>query len=100
MDKYKVKLTPRAFRDLDEIYSYIALEKLAPENAKGQTDRIKVALKTLDTMPQSHQDRQTGSYAGRGYKQLIVDNYMAIFKINENQKIVQVVTIQYQGRDI
>ena len=40
MDKYKVKLNPRAFRDLDEIFAYIALERLSPENARGQTNRI------------------------------------------------------------
>lgn len=44
MDKYKVKVNPRAIRDLDSIYEYIANEKLAPENAKGQVDRIKNAI--------------------------------------------------------
>lgn len=100
MDKYKVKVTPRAYRDLDEIFNYIALEKLAPENAQGQTDRIWEALKTLDTMPQSRQDRQTGRYAGKGYKQLLIDNYVAIFRIDEEQKFVVVLTIQYQGRNL
>ncbi len=28
MDKYKVKVTPRAIRDLDHIYEYIANERL------------------------------------------------------------------------
>ena len=55
MEKYKVILYPRAYRDIDEIYSYIALEKLAPENAKGQTDRIWDALKSLEAFPSSHE---------------------------------------------
>lgn len=100
MDKYKVRLYKRAYIDLDSIYHYIAYEKLAPENAKGQTNRIKEAILSLDTFPQSHQDRLVGRYAGKGYKQLIIDNYIAIYKINELKKIVWVVTIQYQGRDI
>ena len=45
MDKYKVKVNPRAIRELDHIYEYIANEKLAPENAKGQVDRIKKSIK-------------------------------------------------------
>ncbi len=57
MDKYKVKVNPRAIRELDHIYEYIANEKLAPENAKGQVDRIKKAVLSLDTFPQSHQER-------------------------------------------
>ena len=90
----------RAYRDLDSIYSYIAYEKLAPENAKGQVNRIKDAVLGLDTLPQSHQDRLVGRYADKGYKQLLVDNYIAIFRINESEKIVWVVTIQYQGRNL
>ena len=100
MDKFKVKVTPRAFKDLDEIFYFIAMEKMAPENAQGQTDRIWDALKKLDTQPASHQDRQTGRYAGKGYKQLLIDNYIVIFKIDEKQKLVIVVTIQYQGRNL
>ena len=49
MDKYKVKISPRAIGELDSIYKYIANEKLAPENAKGQVDRIKTAVLNPDT---------------------------------------------------
>lgn len=49
MDKYKVKVNPRAIRELDHIYEYIANEKLAPENAKRQVDRIKKAILGLET---------------------------------------------------
>ena len=100
MDKYEVMLYPRAYRDIDDIYAYIALEKLATENAKAQTDRIWDALERLDTFPASHQERVVGRYAGKGYKQLIIDNYIAIFKIDEMEKQVYVVTVQYQGRNI
>ena len=41
LDKYKVKINPKAIRELDQIYEYIANEKLAPENVKGQIERIK-----------------------------------------------------------
>lgn len=52
MDKYSVILYPRAFRDIDDIYAYIALEKMSPENAKGQTDRIWDAIKSLEQLPE------------------------------------------------
>lgn len=76
------------------------LDKLSPENAKGQDARIKKAILSLDTFHQSHQERNEGRYAGKGYRQLIIDNYMAIFRIDEPRKIVYVVTIQYQGRNL
>lgn len=100
MDKYNVKLNPRAFRDLDDIFAYIALEKLSLENAKGQTDRIRKKLKTLESFPQAHQERMEGRYAGKNYRQLIIDNYIAIYRIDEETKTIHVVTIQYQGRNL
>ena len=48
MDKYEVMLYPQAYRDIDEIYAYIALEKQSPENAQGQTDRIWDAIDSLE----------------------------------------------------
>ncbi|MGN1160384.1 MAG: type II toxin-antitoxin system RelE/ParE family toxin [Lachnospiraceae bacterium] len=100
MDKYKVKLNPRAIRELNSIYEYIANEKLAPENAKGQVDRIKKLILNLDTFPQSHQERNEGRYAGKGYRQLLIDNYIAIFRIDDMEKTVYVVTVQYQGQNL
>lgn len=100
MDKYKVKVNPRAIRELDGIYEYLANEKSAPENAKGQVERIKKAVLSLDTFPQSHQERSEGRYAGKGYSQLLIDNYIAIFRIDEPHKTVNVVTIQYHGRNL
>ena len=99
MDKYEVMLYPRAFRDIEDIYKYIASVKVAPEYAKGQTDRIWTAVQTLSTMPYSHQDRLDGRYAGKNYKQLLIDNYIAIYKIDEKNKKVYVVTVQYYGRN-
>ena len=94
MDKYEVMLYPKAFRDIDDIYAYIAFEKLSPENAKGQTDRIWDAIRMLEQMPEAHQDRLVGRYAGKGYKQLIIDNYLVIYKMDNISKKVFVVTVQ------
>lgn len=71
MDKYEVMLYPKAIKDIDGIYNYIANIKLSPENAKSQTDRIWNALNTLETFPQSHQFRTTGKYSGK-----LIVNYL------------------------
>lgn len=100
MDKYAVRLYEDAFQDIDEIYTYLAIRKLSPEIAKKQTDRIWKALKGLERFPQSHQDRLEGDYSGMGYKQLLIDNFIAVYRIDEVKKIVYVVTVQHQSRDI
>ena len=100
MDKYSVKILPKAATELDEIYAYICYSKLAPEVAKKQINRIKESIIDLGLFPKSLQERLEGCFAGKGYRQLLVDNYVVIFRIDENQKIVYVVTIQYYGRNI
>ena len=99
MDKYKVLLYPRAYRDIEDIYSYIVLEKMAPENAQGQTNRSWEVLMKVELFPESHQDWLVGRYAGKGYKQLMIDNHIAIYRNEKETKKVFVVTIQYQGRN-
>ena len=84
MDRYSVKVLPRAVQELDEIYPY----------------RIKKSILDLGLFPKAHQEILEGRFAGKGYRQLLVDNYIVIFRIDENQRIVYVVTIQYYGRNI
>ena len=100
MEKYKIKINPKAIRELDQIYAYIANEKLVPETAKAQVDRIKQAILSLAIFPQSHQERNEGRYSKKGYRQLLIDNYIAIFHIDELHKTVYIITIQYHGRDL
>ena len=70
MDKYEVILYPKAFRGIEDIYAYSAIEKQSLDNAKAQTDRIWAAIKKLEIFPEAHQNRIVGRYAGKGYKQL------------------------------
>lgn len=97
---YKVVLYAKAYQDLEEIYKYISFIISEPLIAKNQTNRIWDAINSLSLFPYSHQDRLVGRYADKGYKQLVVDNYLIVYKIDESLKQVFVVRIQYIGRDI
>ena len=100
LNRYQVLLYPKAYRDLEDIYTYISNEILEPGIAKKQVERIWNGLHSLAVFPYSHQDRLVGRYAGKGYKQLLIDNYLAIFRVNEAAKEVYVITIQYVKRNI
>lgn len=95
MDKYSVKLMSRALRDLDGIYEYIAKTLLEPETAMKLIDRIEKAIYSLETMPKRCPERKVGAYANRGYRQLFVENYTAVFRVDEAKKNVIVITVRY-----
>ena len=99
-NKYNVLLYPKAYRDLEGIYAYISKEILEPEIAKRQVDRIWDSLDSLSVFPYSHQNCLVGRYANRGYRQVLVDNYLVIYRINEEKKEVYVLTVQYAKRNI
>ena len=40
-------------------------------------------------------ERTTGIYAHQGYRQLLVDNYTAVYRVDESKKQVIIVTIRY-----
>ena len=100
MHKYDVWINPQAAREIEEIYDYISSVKRSPETAKKQCDRIRQAIMSLEIFPEGHQYRTSGRYSGSLYRQLLIDNYVAIFKIDEASKAVYVVTVQYQGRNV
>ena len=94
-DKYTVKLMSRALRDLDGIYAYIAKTLLEPETALKLVDTLEGEILTLDSMPYRCPERQTGAYANKGYRQLLVKNYTVVYRIDEKQKAVIIVTVRY-----
>lgn len=52
MKQYKVQITDKALADMEEIYTYIAEQLQAPENAMGQYNRIAKAIEELDVFPE------------------------------------------------
>ena len=94
-DKYSVKLMSRALRDLDGIFAYIAKTLMEPGTALKLIETIENEILTLDSMPYRCPERQTGAYANKGYRQLFIKNYTAIYRVDEKSKTVIVVTVRY-----
>ena len=57
--------------------------------------RIEDAILSLEQLPQRCPERRRGVYAHCGYRQLLVDNYCVVFRVDENEKQVIVVTVRY-----
>lgn len=95
MDKYNVQILKRAYNNIDEIYAYISKELVAPDAAIKLVEKLEEAINSLELMPRRFPFRRTGLYSNRGYRQVFIDNYTIIFRINETDKIVTVVAVKY-----
>ena len=98
MEQYKVEITKEALQDMEDIYNYIALELLSPENAMGQYNRIADEILTLDTFPQRYRIMDSEPEKQMGLRRVLVDNYSVFYTIRGNKVIVT--DVLYTASDI
>lgn len=98
MEQYKVKITKEALQDMEDIYNYIALELLSPENAMGQYNRIANEILTLDTFPQRYRIMESEPEKQMELMRMLVDNYSVFYTIRGDKVIVT--DVLYTASDI
>ena len=95
MNKYIVKISPQAYREIAGIYQYIAENLMVPETSLRIVTEIESAIFSLDMLPYRGAERKIGRYANKGYRQLFVENYTIVYRIDEMKKQVIIITVQY-----
>ena len=98
MKQYKVEITREALRDMEDIYNYIAIELLAPENAMGQYNRIADEILTLDTFPERFRIMESEPEKSMELRRMLVDNYSVFYTVREDEVIVT--DVLYTASDI
>ncbi|HHW39555.1 MAG TPA: type II toxin-antitoxin system RelE/ParE family toxin [Syntrophomonadaceae bacterium] len=94
-EEYSLKFTPKAVEDLDEIYGYIANNLFAPEAAENLMDKIETSIMRLKAFPYSCSFVLDEPLKKRGYRKLIVDNYIVFYMVNEQERQVVIMRILY-----
>lgn len=97
METYKIKFSPRAASDIDEIYCYIADNFKDINAAERHANLLEEAILSLDTFPHRGAERKTGAFANKNYRQLFVKNYTIIYRVDEDNKTVVIVTVRYSS---
>ena len=94
MDKYKVKIYPAAQMDLNDIVSY--LNTLSPQAAIRYYDLLIDKIGSLVEMPERCPFVRNIALKAKGYRYLIVENYLVFFVIKGDT--VQIRRILYNKR--
>lgn len=98
MKQYRVKITGKALADMEAIYDYIASDLQSPDTAMKQYDRIAAAIESLDTFPERCKLFDSEPECSHGMRQLLVDNYSAVYVVDEEE--VTVLRVLYSSSDI
>jgi len=94
MEQYKAKIFPTAQSDLRDIVEY--LNTLSPDAAIRYYDLIIEKVETLTTIPERCPLAKDTQLRLRGYRTLLVNNYIVFYVING--KTVEIRRILYARR--
>ena len=96
--KYGVILTEKAKFELDSIYQYISKSFMAEGTAKRFIDKLKKSILRLEDMPESCSIIKEHTFREE-YRKLVINNYIAIYRIDKDNKKVYITRIVYGGRN-
>ena len=99
MNVYKIIITKRAERDLQDIWKYIADDLSEPRIADKLLDRIDKHILNLAEMPKRHKLVSDSRLAMQGVRLLHIGNYTVFYTVAEKEKIVNIIRVLYSRRD-
>jgi len=99
INEYKIKFTPLAEEDLDQIYEYIVNKLFAETAANNLMEKIETGIMRLKQFPFSCSYVLDEALKIRGYRRFIVDNYIVFYLINKTEQQVVIMRILYGARD-
>ncbi|SDK09155.1 type II toxin-antitoxin system RelE/ParE family toxin [Natronincola ferrireducens] len=95
VNKYSIKMTPRAVADLDNIFKYISEELFAASVAGNILERIEREIMRLKDFPFSCNYVADEYLRNKGYRKLIVDNYIVFYLVEEEKKQAIIMRVLY-----
>lgn len=98
MSEFKVSYSKEAEKDLDDIYSYIAIEKKDVINATRLIRRLAKAIDDLSFMADSYHFYQEEPYLNQKVRYFSEGKYCIFYKIIDDTAYV--IRIIYGARDL
>ncbi|MEI7885503.1 MAG: type II toxin-antitoxin system RelE/ParE family toxin [Clostridia bacterium] len=92
---FKIMFTQKAQADLEEIYSYLTINLFADAAAEKLMQKLENSIMRLAEFPLSCCLVLDEPLKVKGYRRLIVDNYMALYLVDKRAKQVVIMRILY-----
>jgi len=94
-EKYDVKLSIEAEKDLQNIIIYIKDKLKEPMIAERYAHLMKSEIKSLEYNPQRYAIIDNNKIKDLKVRKLIIKNYIAFYRVNEEKNLVNVERILY-----
>ena len=93
----KIRLTPQAVADLEEIKRYIAEDLSNPQAAMNLVALVFEKIRTLAPLPQMGARLKTDTPILKTYRFIPCKNHLVFYRIEEN--VISIIRILYARRD-
>ena len=97
--KYSLQFTRAASEDFDRIYDYINNALNAAGSAKKLMAEIEDKVMKLCDFPKMYPYSDDLHLKQKGYRKLVVENYIILYLVSDEDKQVVVSRAFYQGMD-
>ena len=92
--KYRLRIAPKAAEDLDAIYGYIFNTLSATMAANDLFDHIEATMRLM-VFPLSGSCVLEEPLRAKGYRKIVVDNYLIFYVVDEVEKQVLIMRVLF-----
>ena len=96
---YEVFITETAFKDLADIAFYVSDALQEPDISKKLIATIKEGVFSLENLPNRNALVTDKYLASKGYRKLLVENYLVFYIVSDDEKMVYVSRVLYAKRN-
>lgn len=97
--QFRISYAPLAFDDLDEIDDYISQSLHNPSAAQKLLDQFQSTIDQLKEFPMLGSRLNDRFLAKKGYRKLVVQNYLVFYLVNEPASEIIIARILYGARE-
>ena len=95
---YRVEYTRTALKRLEEIIEYIAVTLCNPSAAKKLIDAFDETIESVSKFPYAMPKAKNKNVTTQEYRKIFVRQYLAIYRIDEKEKTIYILTFRYAPR--
>ena len=96
---YNVKLADEFLEEFDDICNYISINLKAPDTANRLREKVIYNVLLLEKSPRMFEEIEKISKTKRQYRRIVVNNYIILYTIDDENKTIYVAHIYYSGRN-
>lgn len=99
-NQYEIIVTPTGAREISRIYEYISEDLYAEKAAKDLMKNLEEEFRNLKSMPQIHTKiEKVDDELMRNYRRIVIKNFVVLYTIDEEHKIVYISHMYYGKRN-